>query len=148
MNQAQVGKVYLVGAGPGDAGLITVRGRDLLADADVVIYDYLANVALLNYCPQARKIYVGKKAALHALTQEGINQLLVDEGQKGNVVVRLKGGDPFIFGRGGEECLALQAAGVPFEVVPGITSAIAAAACRHPRHPPRFQFLLHRHHRA
>src|SRR5690242_12137593 len=123
-----VGRVYLVGAGPGDPGLITVRGMQLLQQADVVVYDYLAAPALLNYCPQARKVYVGKKAAEHTLTQEGINQLLVDLGKEGHKVVRLKGGDPFIFGRGGEECLALKAAGVPFEVVPGITSAIGAAA--------------------
>ncbi len=123
-----VGKVYLVGAGPGDPGLITVRGMQLLQQADVVVYDYLAAPALLNHCPQARKVYVGKKAAEHTLTQEGINQLLVDLGKQGHKVVRLKGGDPFIFGRGGEECLALKAAGVPFEVVPGITSAIGAAA--------------------
>lgn len=123
-----IGKVYLVGAGPGDPLLITVRGMQLLQQADVVVYDYLAAPALLNHCPQARKIYVGKKAAEHTLTQEGINQLLVDLGKQGHKVVRLKGGDPFIFGRGGEECLALKAAGVPFEVVPGITSAIGASA--------------------
>lgn len=127
-NAGKIGKVYLVGAGPGDPGLITVRGMQLLQQADVVVYDYLAAPALLNYCPQARKIYVGKKAAEHTLTQEGINQLLVDLGKQGHSVVRLKGGDPFIFGRGGEECLALRAAKVPFEVVPGITSAIGAAA--------------------
>lgn len=128
MSQTRIGKVYLVGAGPGDPGLMTVRGRELLGRADVVVYDYLANPALLAACPQARVIYVGKKAAEHSLTQEQINQLLVDEGLRGNVVVRLKGGDPFVFGRGGEECLSLKAAGVSFEVVPGITSAIAAAA--------------------
>ena len=120
--------VYLVGAGPGDPGLITVRGQQLLSVADVVVYDYLANPALLAHAPKARQIYVGKKAAAHSMTQDEINQLLVNEGLAGNIVVRLKGGDPFIFGRGGEECLALHAAGVPFEVVPGITSAIAAAA--------------------
>ena len=95
-----IGKVYLVGAGPGDPGLITVRGMQLLQQADVVVYDYLAAPALLNHCPQARKMYVGKKAAEHTLTQEGINQLLVDLGKQGHKVVRLKGGDPFIFGRG------------------------------------------------
>lgn len=127
-NAGKVGKVYLVGAGPGDPGLITVRGMQLLQQADVVVYDYLAAPALLNHCPKARKIYVGKKASEHTLTQEGINQLLVDLGKQGHNVVRLKGGDPFIFGRGGEECLALRTAKVPFEVVPGITSAIGAAA--------------------
>ena len=124
----QTGKVYLVGAGPGDPGLITVRGRQLLERAQVVVYDYLANPALLAACPQARKVYVGKKAAAHSMTQEQINALLVELGQQGNEVVRLKGGDPFIFGRGGEECLALRAAGVPFEEVPGITSAIGGPA--------------------
>lgn len=122
------GKVYLVGAGPGDPGLITFRGVQLLKRAQVVVYDYLANSLLLAHAPSARKIYVGKKAAAHSMTQEEINDLLVSEGLAGNMVVRLKGGDPFVFGRGGEECLALSRAGLPFEVVPGITSAIAAAA--------------------
>ncbi|HEX8915867.1 MAG TPA: uroporphyrinogen-III C-methyltransferase [Humisphaera sp.] len=122
------GVVYLVGAGPGDPGLITVRGRDLLAAADVVVYDYLSNPLLLAHAPRAEAIYVGKKAAQHSMTQDGINALLVEKGKAGKVVVRLKGGDPFVFGRGGEECEALHAAGVPFEVVPGITAAIAAPA--------------------
>lgn len=120
------GIVYLVGAGPGDPGLITVRGQQLLAQADVVVFDYLANPQLLRHCPSAETIYVGKKAAQHAMTQEEINKLLVRLGLEGKRVVRLKGGDPFVFGRGGEECEALHAAGVRFEVVPGITSAIAA----------------------
>lgn len=122
------GIVYLVGAGPGDPGLITVRGARLLEQADVVVYDYLANPSLLSYCPQADCIYVGKKAAQHSMTQDEINALLVQKGLEGKSVVRLKGGDPFIFGRGGEECLALAAAGVAFEVVPGITAAIGAPA--------------------
>jgi uroporphyrinogen III methyltransferase / synthase len=122
------GIVYLVGAGPGDPGLITVRGAELLKSADVVIYDYLSNPQLLIHCPQAQAIYVGKQAALHSMTQEQINQLLVESAQSGKRVVRLKGGDPFVFGRGGEECEALSAAGVRFEVVPGITAAIAAPA--------------------
>lgn len=122
------GIVYLVGAGPGDPGLLTLRGRQLLELADVVVYDYLANPALLNYCPRAQIIYVGKKAASHTLTQEQINQLLIEYGRAGKRVVRLKGGDPFIFGRGAEECAALHEAGIAFEVVPGITAAIAGAA--------------------
>jgi len=123
-----VGKVFLVGAGPGDPGLLTVKGARLLAAADVVVYDYLANARLLSHCPNAQKIYVGKMAASHSMTQEQINGVLVEQGLAGKNVVRLKGGDPFIFGRGGEECLALHDAGVPFEVVPGITAAIAGPA--------------------
>src|SRR5687768_11100537 len=122
------GCVYLVGAGPGDPGLITVRGRDLLGRADVVIYDYLSSPQLLQYCPQAEVIYVGKKAAEHSKTQEQINQLLIEHCRAGKRVVRLKGGDPFVFGRGGEECEALAKEGLAFEVVPGITAAIAGPA--------------------
>ena len=121
-------KVYLVGAGSGDPGLITVRGAQLLRDCDVVVYDYLSNVELLNHAPQAQVIYVGKKAASHSMTQDQINQLLVDLAKDGKTTVRLKGGDPFVFGRGGEECEALFNAGVQFEVVPGVTAAIAAPA--------------------
>lgn len=125
----KIGKVYLVGAGPGDPGLITVRGKSLLERAEVVIYDYLAGKKLLKHAPAtARLIYVGKKGGVeHSHTQEEINQMLVDHAQLGKMVVRLKGGDPFIFGRGGEEVQKLYAAGVPFEVVPGVTSATAAA---------------------
>jgi len=120
--------VYLVGAGPGDPGLITVKGRECLERAEVVIYDYLANEGLLETVPsQAERIYVGKKAGAHAMSQEEINRLIVEKGRDA-VVVRLKGGDPFIFGRGGEEALALRGADIPFEVVPGVTSAIAVPA--------------------
>lgn len=124
-----VGKVYLVGAGPGDPGLLTLRGKYLLERAEIVVYDYLANKKLLKHVSKtAELIYVGKKGGgLHAYTQEGINDLLVEYGKAGKMVVRLKGGDPFIFGRGAEEIEELVAAGIPFEVVPGVTSATAAA---------------------
>ncbi len=123
------GKVYLVGAGPGDPGLITVRGKSLLERAEVVIYDYLANEKLLSYTPEsAELLYVGKKGgSCHSHTQEEINELLIKKVAEGKMVVRLKGGDPFIFGRGGEEVEVMYEQGLPFEVVPGITSATAAA---------------------
>ncbi|HEB70726.1 MAG TPA: uroporphyrinogen-III C-methyltransferase [Desulfobulbus sp.] len=128
-NNKHVGKVYLVGAGPGDPGLITLRGKYLLERAEVIVYDYLANPKLLTHVPDtAERVYAGKKGGgLHAFTQEGINQLLVDYALAGKRVVRLKGGDPFIFGRGAEEIEELVAAGIDFEVVPGVTSATAAA---------------------
>jgi uroporphyrinogen III methyltransferase/synthase len=120
--------VYLVGAGPGDPGLITMRGAELLGRADVVVYDRLASPTLVTLAPAtAELISAGKAPGSVDLTQEQINELLVDRGQAGAEVVRLKGGDPYVFGRGGEEAEALAAAGVPFEVVPGITSAIGAA---------------------
>ncbi|MDR0355877.1 MAG: uroporphyrinogen-III C-methyltransferase [Deltaproteobacteria bacterium] len=123
------GKVYLVGAGPGDPGLLTLRGAELLGRADVVVHDHLAAPALLDLAPaSARRIYVGKIGPKHALKQEEINSLLVQEALAGHTVVRLKGGDPYIFGRGGEEALELKKAGLKFEVVPGVTSAVAAAA--------------------
>lgn len=122
------GKVYLVGAGPGDPGLLTLKGRELLEQAEVVIYDYLANEEFLNFAPpQAERIYVGKKGGDHTLSQEGINDLLVEKGRE-KIVVRLKGGDPFVFGRGGEEAQVLVAEGIPFEIVPGVTAAIAVPA--------------------
>ncbi|MEJ5299803.1 MAG: uroporphyrinogen-III C-methyltransferase [Thermodesulforhabdaceae bacterium] len=122
------GKVYLVGAGPGDPGLITVKAQNLIAKADVIVYDYLANESLLSLAkPEAEKIYVGKKAGAHTLSQAEINQLLIDKGRN-SVVVRLKGGDPFVFGRGGEEAQALASAGIPYEVVPGVTAAVAVPA--------------------
>lgn len=129
MTQIQPGTVYLVGAGPGDPGLITVKGRACIENADVIIYDYLASPTLLKYKSEtAELIYVGKQGGDHTLSQDGINALIVETAKVGKSVCRLKGGDPFIFGRGGEEAEVLIDAGVPFEVVPGVTSAIAAPA--------------------
>ncbi|HEY3396494.1 MAG TPA: uroporphyrinogen-III C-methyltransferase [Armatimonadota bacterium] len=126
---AAPGIVYLVGAGPGDPGLITVHGLVCLREAEVVVYDRLVSEELLaEAAPGAELIYCGKQPAHHELAQEEINHLLVTKAQEGRSVCRLKGGDPFVFGRGGEELLALVAAGVPFEVVPGVTSAVAAPA--------------------
>lgn len=123
------GKVYLVGAGPGDEGLITVRGADLLQRARVVVYDSLIGEGIKKYInTNAQMIYVGKRAGNHSKTQEEINNILVEEGLRGGCVVRLKGGDPFLFGRGGEELAALNEKGILYEVVPGVTSAIGAAA--------------------
>lgn len=122
------GTVFLVGAGPGDPGLITVRGAELLAQADVVVHDRLTSPALLDLAPPgAERVDVGKQPDDRG-DQEAINQLLVERGARGLSVVRLKGGDPFVFGRGGEEAMALEAAGVAYEVVPGITSALAGPA--------------------
>lgn len=123
-----VGKVYLVGAGPGDPGLITARGIECLASADAVIYDALVNPVLLRHAPRAEAIFAGKKSGGHSLPQDDINALLLAQVRLGRRVVRLKGGDPFVFGRGGEEALALAEAGIPFEVVPGVTAGIAVPA--------------------
>ncbi|RQW77595.1 MAG: uroporphyrinogen-III C-methyltransferase, partial [Geobacter sp.] len=123
------GYVYLIGAGPGDPGLITVKGRECIARADVILYDYLANKLLLqNASANAELIYAGKVGGAHNREQSQINELLVAKALEGKVVARLKGGDPFIFGRGGEECEALVEAGIPFEVVPGVTAGIGAPA--------------------
>jgi uroporphyrin-III C-methyltransferase len=124
-----VGKVYLVGAGPGDPGLFTLKGKALLECADVVVYDALVSPAILGMInPSAEKINAGKRRGMHSLVQEDTTQLLIEKAQDNAVVVRLKGGDPFIFGRGGEEMEDLVASGVSVEVVPGITSGIAAPA--------------------
>ncbi|MFQ5945800.1 MAG: uroporphyrinogen-III C-methyltransferase [Anaerolineae bacterium] len=124
-----VGTVYLVGAGPGDPGLLTVRGLALLREAEVVVYDRLLNPALLDEAPpEALRIFAGKLTGTHHLPQEQINTLLITHARRGRRVVRLKGGDPFIFGRGGEEAEALAEARIPFEVVPGVSSAVAVPA--------------------
>lgn len=124
-----LGKVYLVGAGPGDPGLLTLKGKGLLECADVVVYDALVSpqiLAMIN--PQAEKIDAGKRMGRHSLLQEETTQLLIEKAQTAAIVVRLKGGDPFVFGRGGEEMEDLVNAGVSVEVVPGVTSGIAAPA--------------------
>ena len=127
--KAKTGKVYLVGSGPGDLGLLTLRALRLLKKADAVVYDRLVSKAIIRQIPsKTKKIYVGKSSDRHEVPQETINKLIVEEASKGRNVVRLKGGDPFIFGRGGEEAQALHRAGVQFEIVPGISSASAVPA--------------------
>lgn len=124
-----MGKVYIIGAGPGDPGLITVKGLKCIGEADVIVYDYLANRYFLRYAKEgAEAIHVGKRGFHHTMPQEEINRLLIEKARRGKVVARLKGGDPFIFGRGGEEALVLAEAGIPFEIVPGVSSAVAAPA--------------------
>ncbi len=123
------GFVYLIGAGPGDPGLITLKGRECIGLADVILYDHLANGSLLAFAsPGAELIYAGKVGGAHNREQRQINELLVAKAREGKVVARLKGGDPFIFGRGGEECEVLVEAGIPFAIVPGVTAGIGAAA--------------------
>ena len=123
------GKVYLVGAGPGDPGLITVRALQLLRRAEVIVYDQLVNPALLEEAPSgAERIFVGKQASRHCIAQAEINDVLIRYARLGRDVVRLKGGDPFVFGRGGEEAEALSDAGIPYEIVPGVSSAVAVPA--------------------
>jgi uroporphyrinogen III methyltransferase/synthase len=129
MASRPMGKVYLVGAGPGDPGLLTLKGDQILRNAEVALYDNLVGRGVLaRIPPEAERIYVGKRAGNHALSQEAIGALLIEKASRGKRVVRLKGGDPFLFGRGGEELEGLKAAGVPFEVVPGISSALAVPA--------------------
>lgn len=124
-----MGKVYIVGAGPGSVDLITVKGLRCIQQADVILYDRLVSKELLTYAkPNAELIFVGKLPKLHNVIQERINQLLVHHAKRGKIVTRLKGGDPFVFGRGAEEAEVLREAGIPFEIVPGITSGIAAPA--------------------
>jgi len=121
------GKVYLVGAGPGDPKLLTIKAAELLKEADVVIYDRLVGESILSLASEkAEKIYVGKRTGKHEIPQEKITELIIEKSQHGGKIVRLKGGDPFIFGRGGEEAEALAEKGITFEVVPGVSSAVAA----------------------
>ncbi|WP_221565094.1 uroporphyrinogen-III C-methyltransferase [Alkalihalobacillus sp. TS-13] len=142
-----MGKVYLVGAGPGDPGLITVKGMKCIEEADVILYDRLINKELLNYAKDdAELIYCGKLPDYHLMKQETINHFLVKNGLKGKTVTRLKGGDPFVYGRGGEEAEALAKHGLEFEIVPGITSGIAAPAyagipVTHREHSSTFAFV-------
>ena len=152
MATSKPGKVYLIGAGPGDPGLITLKGRELLSRAEVVIYDRLASPRLLSFArPDAERIYVGKRTGRHTVDQDGINKLIVEKAREGKLVARLKGGDPFIFGRGGEEAQVLAQEGIPFEVVPGVTSAIAVPAyagipLTHRAHTASVAFITgHRH---
>ena len=128
-SKSKKGKVYLVGAGPGDLGLVTLRAKELVENADVIVYDHLANPEMLGWArDNAEIIYAGKQAGEHSLSQPEINALLIEKAREGKKVVRLKGGDPFVFGRGAEEARAIVDAGIQFEIVPGITSAIAGPA--------------------
>jgi uroporphyrin-III C-methyltransferase len=123
------GKVFLIGAGPGDPGLLTIKAANVIAAADVIVYDYLVNPEVLAHSRQrAELIYAGKRAGEHSISQDEINQVLINRALRGEMVARLKGGDPFIFGRGGEEAEALVEAGIEWEVIPGISSGVAAAA--------------------
>lgn len=123
------GKVYLIGAGPGDPDLITVKGAKVLEKADIIVYDRLANPELLSITSeQSEHLYVGKRPDKSSVSQAQINHILITKAREGKIVARLKGGDPFVFGRGGEECEALNSESIPFEVVPGISSALAAPA--------------------
>ena len=125
----RTGRIYLIGAGPGDPGLLTIKGKSCIEQADVIVYDYLANEEFIRYAkPNAEVIFAGKKGGESHIDQEEINRLLIEKARRGKTVVRLKGGDPFIFGRGGEEAAAAVAAGIPFEIVPGVSAAIGVPA--------------------
>src|SRR5450830_1533587 len=124
----ELGKVYLIGAGPGAADLITVRGARILAQAEVVLHDALVTADMLELCPQAIKISVGKRSGQRSTAQQEINQRLLECAAQYGIVVRLKGGDPMLFGRADEELRALESRNIPYEIVPGITAALAAAA--------------------
>jgi uroporphyrinogen III methyltransferase/synthase len=129
MPQGRTGRLNLIGAGPGDPGLLTIKGKTCIEQADVIVYDYLANEEFLRYAkPQAELIFVGKKGGEAHIGQEEINRILIEKARRGKTVVRLKGGDPFIFGRGGEEAVAAGGAGIPFEIVPGVTAAVGVPA--------------------
>ena len=129
MEHQETGKVWLAGAGPGDAGLLTCKAEKVLESADVVVYDHLVGRDILaRIRPDQKAVNVGKISGHHPIPQEEIGQILVEEARQGKQVVRLKGGDPFLFGRGGEELLKLKEAGIPFEVIPGVTSALAVPA--------------------
>lgn len=130
MAQAKKGKVYLVGAGPGDIGLLTIKGLRCMQSADVVVYDFHINAQILNQVKQkAEFIYAGKRGGHHVMTQDQINDAMVRKARQGKIVCRLKGGDPFVFGRGGEEAETLSKEGIPFEIIPGVSSVIAVPAC-------------------
>lgn len=143
----QPGWVWLCGAGPGDPGLLTIHALNALRQADAVVYDALVQECVLDWAPQAEKVYAGKRGGKPSAQQRDISLRLVDLARAGKRVLRLKGGDPFIFGRGGEEAQTLVQHGVPVRIVPGISAGIGGLACRHPHHAPRRQSVSHIRHR-
>ena len=149
MTNSNKGKVILVGAGPGDIGLLTLNGKHWLQKADVVLYDHLVNPDMIRFTQKSAEIiYVGKKEGVASMEQKQINHLLISKTSEGKIVVRLKGGDPFVFGRGGEEIQAVQAAGIAFIIVPGVTSVTGRCRlCRHSTHTPRSFFYFFCHYR-
>lgn len=128
MDTRRTGKVYLIGAGPGDPGLVTVRGKELIESADKIVYDSLVNESILKWAKRGELVFAGKRSGLHSLTQDDVNRIIVDLAKEGHAVARLKGGDPTVFGRIGEELRALNEARIPYEIVPGVTAGIAGAA--------------------